>query len=102
MTKEQEYIEDKVYLRGPTGRIYPYEPLVANQPGFVAVVPNKSEATLAKEKAEADAVAKADEKAAAEAEAAGRAAMAEQAKAEREEANRANAARTENAKNKSK
>lgn len=63
MAEERKFIEDKVYLQGPNGVIYDYEPLLANQAGFVAVTPNKSKATLAAEKSEAQA---AEEQAAAD------------------------------------
>ena len=33
---------DKVYLQGPDGRVWPYEPLLANADGFKPVVPNAS------------------------------------------------------------
>lgn len=39
---DRKYEPDKVYLQGPDGRIWPYEALLANEPGFVSVVPNKS------------------------------------------------------------
>lgn len=43
-TKDQkpQFIEDKVYLRGPDGVHWDHDPLLAAVPGYIAVVPNPS------------------------------------------------------------
>lgn len=39
---ERKYQLDKTYLQGPKGQIYDYEAVLAKQPGWKPVVPNRS------------------------------------------------------------
>lgn len=39
---DRKFVQDKVYLQGPKGQIYDYEPLLARQPGWKAVTPNST------------------------------------------------------------
>lgn len=48
--EERQYIEDKVYLQGPDGQHWDYEPLLANTPGFTPVTPNPSKKAAAADK----------------------------------------------------
>lgn len=47
---ERKYIEDKVYLKGPNGQIWDYDPLLANVNGYVSHIPNPSKKAAAKSK----------------------------------------------------
>lgn len=39
---ERKFVEDKVYLKGPNGQIWDYDPLLANVNGYTSHIPNPS------------------------------------------------------------
>lgn len=41
-TKKRVFQQDKVYMQGPDGMIYEYEPMLLKIKGFTQVVPNPS------------------------------------------------------------
>lgn len=41
---ERKFEQDKVYLQGPDGQIWPYDPHLTKIDGFKSVIPNKSKA----------------------------------------------------------
>lgn len=101
---DRKFVEDKVYLKGPSGVIYEYEPLLAQRPGFVPTVPNKSktlqaaerkEASAAEEQAKKDAETQEMLRKSAEKEAATRQAAIEKQEAEKAEALKAAGKTTE-------
>lgn len=45
---ERKFQQDKVYLQGPDGQIWDYEPMLAAQEGYKQVIPNQSRKSAAK------------------------------------------------------